>query len=517
MYSLANDLRNSFFQNSPDAVKGKKLIDKIFENEKNLKRLLRNHSGETITDAETWKRESVDCFIEYFSFMSLAYVSGYLQSPLPKPMTVEARKYLGNSYIQQYYAVFYPQVLPQILYLKVTGSGQFKDKVEYSKEVSQLFVKFVRLSNSIKNEEVDSFLWLLDDGEYQERSGRWIGIENLINSLRNPKRYTKILIKNDKESYERDVLIGFFKYCNFLVQYSEFLKNIKTAKLAQSAYWHYYGYWFVRFRDHLKEAIEVFFEGLESQKMSSLDANLEILKRNKKLYLGAIKSLCFSAKYSGVLERHLKTILTRERPKSIKAIKKIKLSVARLRSQAGSTKFSAFGTDKWIVKKPEEQTSVSINLMFKKYSNNLNSIAYHTLSSLLKHLNANQGAVYLVDRFSPTARPLAMVARFPSVYGRKVNRGQGALKREVLVSEAWVNQETKYFTEGEVPEGYSRITSGLGDPHSKSILIVPLKVDNRILGILQISSNTMFTQNEIQFVQRIAERLAKSVFPHVKA
>jgi methyl-accepting chemotaxis protein len=66
-----------------------------------------------------------------------------------------------------------------------------------------------------------------------------------------------------------------------------------------------------------------------------------------------------------------------------------------------------------------------------------------------------------------------------------------------------------YLTD--VPQNYVRITSGLGDANPTSVLIVPLKVNDQIFGVVEIASFSVFEAFEIEFVQKIAESIASTI------
>ena len=64
-----------------------------------------------------------------------------------------------------------------------------------------------------------------------------------------------------------------------------------------------------------------------------------------------------------------------------------------------------------------------------------------------------------------------------------------------------------------IPENYFFIKSGLKEEKGpKSILVVPLIMDDKIFGILDLASHDVFTKNQIAFIVQISEIIARTIF-----
>src|SRR5690606_41854967 len=70
-----------------------------------------------------------------------------------------------------------------------------------------------------------------------------------------------------------------------------------------------------------------------------------------------------------------------------------------------------------------------------------------------------------------------------------------------LVGQTYLEKSTNYLTK--IPPNYVNITSGLGEATPNCLVIVPLKFNDIVEGILEIASFKPFQQHEIEFLQKI--------------
>jgi PAS domain S-box-containing protein len=141
-------------------------------------------------------------------------------------------------------------------------------------------------------------------------------------------------------------------------------------------------------------------------------------------------------------------------------------------------------------------------------NNDLLKLSDEIIGNLVKYLRSNQGALYIIDDAEGTEEPsMSMKACYAwdkkKFMNHKIHRGEG------LAGQAWQEGDIVYLTE--VPQNYVRITSGLGDANPTSVLIVPLKVNDQIFGVVEVASFSVFKDFEMEFVQKIAESIASTI------
>jgi len=63
----------------------------------------------------------------------------------------------------------------------------------------------------------------------------------------------------------------------------------------------------------------------------------------------------------------------------------------------------------------------------------------------------------------------------------------------------------------EIPPGYIRISSGLGEAPPANLAVMPIIFEDRVLGVVELASFSKFTPIQIAFVEQLAETLGVSV------
>ncbi|GAB4124982.1 MAG: hypothetical protein OHK0045_08150 [Raineya sp.] len=156
-------------------------------------------------------------------------------------------------------------------------------------------------------------------------------------------------------------------------------------------------------------------------------------------------------------------------------------------------------------------TSDGLNIFADLLRNNADDIErlYDAIiSTLVKKLEANQGGLFIITKDNDESEEyLRMEACY--AWDKKKYLEQKVFKGDGLTGQAWQEQATIYLTE--VPDNYITITSGLGKTNPRSILIVPLKVNEEVFGVVEIASINELPQYRIEFVERVAESIASTI------
>lgn len=139
--------------------------------------------------------------------------------------------------------------------------------------------------------------------------------------------------------------------------------------------------------------------------------------------------------------------------------------------------------------------------------NNLTVLGDKVISALTHYTGSNQGGLYLLNEEDQSNPKLELLSMF--AFNSKKFEQQTIRLGEGILGQAFLERATTLLTE--IPESYIRITSGLGDAPPNSILIVPLKVDKEVYGLVELASFRVYQPHEIEFVEKLGENIAATL------
>ncbi|WP_172674380.1 GAF domain-containing protein [Persicobacter sp. CCB-QB2] len=138
---------------------------------------------------------------------------------------------------------------------------------------------------------------------------------------------------------------------------------------------------------------------------------------------------------------------------------------------------------------------------------NLAHLGDQLLPQLVSYLGAVQGTFYVYQEVGGEGY-LDQTATY--AFSRKKYE-QGQIKiGEGLVGQVFLEQKTVYMTE--IPEDFIRITSGLGDARPRALLVLPLKNNDQVEGILELASFHSFDQHQLDFLEEAAQSIAMTIY-----
>lgn len=145
--------------------------------------------------------------------------------------------------------------------------------------------------------------------------------------------------------------------------------------------------------------------------------------------------------------------------------------------------------------------------VLRQHNDNLNELSYLIIKNLATYTNSIQGGIFILndnDQDNPT---LDMSACF--AYDRRKFMEKSVLPNEGLIGRCFIEGKTIFMKE--VPKNYIKITSGLGEESPRNIILVPLKVNDDVLGVIEMATFHSYEKYQIEFIEKIATSIASTL------
>jgi len=142
-------------------------------------------------------------------------------------------------------------------------------------------------------------------------------------------------------------------------------------------------------------------------------------------------------------------------------------------------------------------------------NSNLDQLYQNIISGLVKYMNANQGGLFLLsdELYEEKHKQLELVACY--AYDKKKFLEKKIPVFEGVTGQCFMEEETVFLKN--VPHDYINISSGTGEALPRNVILVPLKADKQVLGVIEIASFFEIEVYQRELLEKLAENIAATV------
>jgi PAS domain S-box-containing protein len=148
-----------------------------------------------------------------------------------------------------------------------------------------------------------------------------------------------------------------------------------------------------------------------------------------------------------------------------------------------------------------------IGEILRQHANSLDLLGDKVIEEIVRYMKANQGAIFMIEEKGTTKEHLKLMAC--RAWDRKKYLQKEVDLGEGLVGQAALEKQIIFLTK--IPNNYVTISSGLGEANPKCVLIVPLKSEDEVIGVIELASFNTFQDYQISFMEKVGESIASTM------
>lgn len=147
-----------------------------------------------------------------------------------------------------------------------------------------------------------------------------------------------------------------------------------------------------------------------------------------------------------------------------------------------------------------------VESLLRKHSKDMDELCGEVVTYLVKYLGANQGALFIAQSNDEDS---AFEMKGCYAYDRRKHMSKVFERGEGMAGQCVLEKQSIYMTD--IPNNYMTITSGLGEALPRALLIVPLKSEEQVVGVIEIAGFEEFADYKRQFLEQVGTSIASSL------
>jgi two-component system sensor histidine kinase ChiS len=144
--------------------------------------------------------------------------------------------------------------------------------------------------------------------------------------------------------------------------------------------------------------------------------------------------------------------------------------------------------------------------IISKHKDDLTSLCQITIDRLVEYVDAQQGAVFLLNDEKEDDHYLELIAHYAFSNER--------IHRQFKIGEGYVGTcfyEKQFMEIDNLTEKYSELHSGLGNQYLKHLLFAPLKINEQCIGVVELGSFKKIKGYRVSFIEKLMETFASII------
>ncbi|HEY4654131.1 MAG TPA: GAF domain-containing protein [Cyclobacteriaceae bacterium] len=146
--------------------------------------------------------------------------------------------------------------------------------------------------------------------------------------------------------------------------------------------------------------------------------------------------------------------------------------------------------------------------LVRNNQHSLNALSDAVVSYLARYLRVQQAAFYVLQEENGEDPHLKLISCYAfekkKFIEKRIDPGTGVL------GQCFLEGTTTLLTD--VPNGYTKITSGLGEATPRCLAIVPMKHNEKVECILELAGFTRLEEFEVSFLEKAGEFVASAIY-----
>jgi hypothetical protein len=133
----------------------------------------------------------------------------------------------------------------------------------------------------------------------------------------------------------------------------------------------------------------------------------------------------------------------------------------------------------------------------------LGELSDSIITGLARYVGASVGVIYLANDEDAYTQAGSYAYSHGKYATKTIKPGEGTVGQAIL--------DANSIIVSELPDDYIEINSGLGEAVPRHLIVVPLKLEGRVTGAIEIGSFEPFTDLQLEFVELVSDAIAIAV------